>query len=108
MDKLIEGLLNIEQNAIASLAELDEERVIQTRLTQAEIARLMQQITHTTNLAIEDIKNEAKASLAVELAALESEYQQKAAHLQELFTTNAEPWQMQWVSHVLDIPESSS
>ena len=104
MNKLIEDLLSIEQAATQSLAALEEERTTQAKLTEAEIARHLQEIKHKTAQAIEAIKQSAKAALATELAELDTQYNQKTAQLKQLFEQNAATWRKEWAGYVLFRP----
>ena len=104
MNKLIEDLLNIERAANESLVGLEEERIVQARLTEAEITRYLQEIKYKTIRAVEALKRAAEVSLVTELAEIESEYTQKAAQLQALFDTNTAIWREKWAAHVLGKP----
>ncbi|MCL2378935.1 MAG: hypothetical protein FWC77_07400 [Defluviitaleaceae bacterium] len=101
MDKLIEDLLSIEQAANESLAELDEERTAQARLTDAEIARRIQEIKQKASRTIDALKQDAEATVTAELTATEIDYRKKAEGLKELFESNGAIWRKEWAGRIL-------
>ena len=103
MDKLVESLLSIERSGHESLAELEKEHAAHARLTEAEIARCLQDIQQKTNQVVEALKRESEAVLKDELAMIEGEFLQKTVSLRELFDTNAEAWRKELFDRVLHI-----
>ena len=101
MDKLVEELLSIERAGKDSLAGLEKEQAVNAKQTEAEIARILQEIKQKTDMAVEALKRDADAALKAELVDIESEYMQKAAQLQELFDANGAKWREELAAHVL-------
>jgi len=107
MNKLVESLLNIEHSANKTLAELEEERADKSRQVKAEIARSVQEIRNKTNYTIDALKQNAKLSLATNLAEVEHKHKQETAQLQELFHKNAATWRKEWAARILDMNTGS-
>ena len=101
MDKLVEDLLSIERTAKDSMEELEEERTALAQRIADEISRGLLETRNRTDLAIQAFKQEAEISVQTELAKIESQFQQKATQLNELFDKNAAVWRNEWVSRVL-------
>ena len=104
MNQLVEELLSIEEAANVSLAELEDERATQAKLTENEIARRIQEIEHNTSLTLEAIKREAEVSLATELTSIDVEYREKTAELKQLYEESAPVWRQEITASILAQP----
>ena len=101
MDKLVEDLLNIESTAKESLKELEEERAVLPQRIADEITRQALEIGRKADQTIQALKYEAETLVTARLAEIESQHKQQAAHLNELFDTNASSWRKEWTNRVL-------
>ena len=101
MDKLISNLLRIEQTGRENLQELEQERAHYAKQTADEIKRGLMELQLEVMQAIEAMKLESEVAIEQELDAVEVEFSQKAASLQELYNANEYIWREELVNHVL-------
>ena len=101
MDKLVEDLLAIEQNAKLSLEEINAKQAALSQKIADEIMRRNLEIKRNADKEIQTIKHEEENYAKTRLAEIESHYQKKAAYLKDLFDTNMDIWRKEWFNRAL-------
>ena len=101
MDKLVEDLLAIEQNAKLSLEELNDKRAALSQKIADEITRRTLEIKRSADKEVQAIKLDEENYTQSRLAEIENQHKRKAAYLKELFDTNMDIWRKEWFDRVL-------